>query len=101
MTCSEEKIAGGKLVRVSVEHAGSKAKVTITGDFFIHPEDSLFLIEGLLSGLDRDVAPEIVESTLSRAVIDNGIDMIGIDEKTIARLYKVALSLESNPAQHI
>jgi len=44
---SEEKIPEGKLLRVKVELSDKTEilKVQITGDFFIHPEEKLKLIE--------------------------------------------------------
>ncbi len=49
------KVPGGKLLRVSLEIENNTIKdIRITGDFFIHPENGIHLIENALKGADRD-----------------------------------------------
>ncbi|MFH0861965.1 MAG: hypothetical protein V1875_02940 [Candidatus Altiarchaeota archaeon] len=72
------KVPGGKLLKVTVEHDGkSILKASISGDFFIHPEDSVDRLEARL----RDAKPlevgKIVESSLS------GARLFGVDAKSI------------------
>jgi glutamine amidotransferase-like uncharacterized protein len=94
MTAREEKVPGGKLVKVTVD----KGNVILSGDFFIHPEEGAFLIERELSGLSGHETIETIEAMLSRLVKENGIELIGLDERVIARLYKGALHVASHRA---
>lgn len=53
MKMIERKIKNGKLVQVSVEFSGSRiSKLSITGDFFMHPEDAILDFENLFIGKD-------------------------------------------------
>ena len=46
-----KKIIGGKLVRIDVAFDERIETVKITGDFFLHPEDTLEEIVGVLEGV--------------------------------------------------
>ena len=48
---ASKKVPGGKLVRVHLQYDPFQLlKVSITGDFFMHPEDALEAIEDALIG---------------------------------------------------
>ncbi len=87
----EEKVPGGKLVRVSVTE-GPARRVEITGDFFMHPEEGNALIEYVLSRLGGAEPADVVERQLQRAVEEAGIELIGVDVPTIVRLYRRCLA---------
>jgi lipoate-protein ligase A len=54
----EHKVQGGKLIRVLLEEEGGRiARIRITGDFFLHPEDSIFELEKALEGSELEEAP--------------------------------------------
>jgi len=42
---ASRKVPGGKLIRIKVVFSDIIESVQITGDFFLHPEDSLLKIE--------------------------------------------------------
>jgi len=92
MPSCEEKVPGGKLVNVSVSRQG----VTVSGDFFIFPEEGVFLLEETLCSLKGDEPLDMIEAMLLRTTKKNGITLIGLDEHVIARLYKGALDVASH-----
>lgn len=83
----EEKVPGGKLVKIAVD----QGKVLLTGDFFIYPEEGTALIEQVLSSLGGQESQESVEAMLNRLTAEHHIELIGLDEHVIARLYVGAL----------
>jgi lipoate-protein ligase A len=93
----EEKVPGGKLARLSIKTDGSP-RVVLSGDFFIYPEEGIFIIEDVLSGLGGWEPLEEIETALMGAVNNNGIELVGLDVYVIARLYKGAMHVESNRA---
>lgn|SRR3989338_4169912 len=90
---SEEKIPEGKLLRVKVELSDKTEilKVQITGDFFIHPEEKLKLIEEMLSSIDSKSSEEQLNDMISRIILNNQIQLIGIDSEAIARNARKAI----------
>ncbi len=86
---AEEKVPGGKLVRVTVRRDGG---VEITGDFFAHPEDGITLIENALGRLDSTVPASDIEDLLKGIIAEAGIELIGVDVPAIVRLYKRCFS---------
>ncbi len=93
----EAKVAGGKLVRLEVMGSGPR-RVILSGDFFVYPEEGIFILEDVLSGLRGHEPPEAVESVLRDAVLKNGLELVGLDEQVIARLYKGAIRVEGHRA---
>ena len=85
---AEEKVEGGKLVRVKVEFIDKLNRVQITGDFFLHPEENLKDIEeGLLDTSIEATEQEIIDKIKAVVSLKN-ITMIGITAEVIARLIK-------------
>jgi lipoate-protein ligase A len=89
----EVKVSGGKLVRLVIEGSGPR-RITLSGDFFVYPEEGIFILEDVLSGLGGHEPLDAVESVLRDAVVKNRIELVGVDEGVIARLYKGALLVE-------
>ena len=92
MPSCEEKVPGGKLVNVSVSQRG----VTISGDFFIFPEEAVFQLEQALYNMSGDESIDTIEAILLQLVEEKRIKLIGLDEHVIARLYKGALDVASH-----
>ena len=86
-----EKVHGGKLVRVSVDYGRSINYAKITGDFFMHPEESITDIENCLRGIDRDAQQEHIAKKIKEVVLSNGIVLVGVTEDAIARVVKEAM----------
>lgn len=77
------KAPGEKLLRVSLDLGGGVVRAArISGDFFIHPEEGVLLLEKALCG-----APEWDELVLRlQSVIDaGGLELVGVSIESIAR----------------
>lgn len=64
-TSADHKVAGGKLLRVRMNiQEGKLAAITITGDFFMHPEEAIEMLEHMLLGcpLNEDAVRAGVEA---------------------------------------
>jgi lipoate---protein ligase len=74
---SIKKIPGGKLIRVDVIYSKKVEHVKITGDFFLHPEELITVLEQSLTGAEiplfKDLLVEHVETILN----DNHATLIG------------------------
>jgi hypothetical protein len=86
---AEDRAPGGKLVRLAVSGDG---RVRIAGDFFVHPEESLYLLEAMLGQMKGSEPEREIATILGQIVTITGIELIGLDVLTIARLYKRCLS---------
>ena len=89
----EAKAPGGKLVRLRLWRNGVR-RVTLSGDFFIYPEDGIIRIEEALSGLRGDEALKDIEAALNAAVEKYAIRLVGLDVPLIALLFKGAADVE-------
>jgi len=88
---AEEKVPGGKLVRVSIIDAPAR-RVEISGDFFMHPEEGIARLEAALGGLGGAEPADVVVRLLQSVVEEAGIELIGVDVPTIVRLYRRCLA---------
>ena len=76
------KMDNEKLVRISLEKEGEKIKtINISGDFFIHPESGISLLEDALDGIKIEKGH--LKEALDREVMDNHLELIGISTDTI------------------
>ena len=90
MRC-EEKVPNGKLVCVSVEaQDGQVAEVRITGDFFLHPEETIENVERSLEGVTVDIDEAEAASRIGAAL--EGAQLIGATAEDLARIFKKAVS---------
>ncbi len=89
MKTAEEKVPGGKLVRVSVTADG---RVEITGDFFAHPEEDITLIEDALSQLNGNEPTGKIERLLNDLMANADLELIGVNVPVIVRLYQRCLT---------
>ena len=84
-----EKVEGGKLLRIKAEYDETMiAQVTITGDFFLYPEDAISLLEQKCSNIERDFDVDILANDLNAFVTRHEIELIGITPKAIAQTLK-------------
>jgi hypothetical protein len=79
-----KKVPGGKLLNAHVSILNDKINVKITGDFFLHPENSLYLIEDSLNGLHYDITPMEIGMILKNVVDENNIQTIGFTISDLA-----------------
>lgn len=76
---ADYKVPGGKLLRVRLTLAGAAEppmieSIRITGDFFMHPEEAIEMLEALLTGVlfDEDAVREQVQT-----FFDSDVHVIG------------------------
>ena len=73
----EFKVPGGKLIVAETKvERGRLARVKITGDFFMHPEESIEELEGALAGLPADRGS--LENAVEVFFRSRSIDLIGV-----------------------
>ena len=76
------KMDNEKLVRISLELEGDEIKkINISGDFFIHPENGISLLEDAVVGIK--IEKGYIKEVLDREVMDNHLELIGISTDTI------------------
>lgn len=96
---SEEKVSGGKLLRVKVEFDGGIdgkiSSVAITGDFFLYPEEKLKEIEQTLKGISTSITEDKLTELIIRVVDNHKIEMVGISPEAIARNIKKAICVKN------
>ncbi|MCL2596018.1 MAG: lipoate--protein ligase family protein [Promicromonosporaceae bacterium] len=89
----EYKVPGGKLVVVDLEVAdGRIANPSVSGDFFLEPDEALPVIDGALAGLPADTPPgkiaeavaQALESAQEHGQIAGPVEMIGFDINAVA-----------------
>jgi len=75
------------MLRIDVEIEGNVIKdIRIAGDFFIHPEEAILLIENSLKGIEKNRVAE----TINHLLKEKSIKIIGFEprdlEEVIARI---------------
>ena len=85
---AEYKVPGGKLVASEVTVEGDiLSRVKITGDFFMHPEESIVTLEDALKGTRVDE----LEDTVDKFFEENQISLFGVSKKDIVKVIRMAL----------
>jgi Zn ribbon nucleic-acid-binding protein len=73
----------GKLIKIDVESKENKiSKLRIYGDFFLHPEDSIEIIENVLIGCRYDRCA--IKKTIDTVMKKNNIQSVGIDSDSLS-----------------
>ena len=88
---ASKKVEGGKLLKIEVDYDKKINNVKITGDFFLHPEDSINEIENSLKGLDVNEKEDNIIKKINEIVEKNNVEMIGISAEAIAETLKEAM----------
>ena len=86
------KARNGKLVRVKAVTEKAIESVQITGDFFLHPEESITAVESALSGIPADETESFFEEKISSALSDSNAVLHGISASDIALALKGAIA---------
>lgn len=80
------KVAGGKLLRVKTDVDGGVLRsVSITGDFFMHPEDGVTKLEAALTGLSAKSEIGVYVSRLNDVIHSHGFELLGFSASDIAQ----------------
>jgi len=82
------KVDGGKMIKISLTvDDGVIRNIRITGDFFVHPEDAVELLENKLAGTRiDDLAVNIDKEFAGNA----NVQLVGIDTVDIVHAVKLA-----------
>jgi lipoate-protein ligase A len=89
---STKKVPGGKLLRVKVQADEKITAVSITGDFFLHPEESLQTIEKSLIGLPTQTPENILAEKIHSALAEQKANFIGVSAEDIAQTLVEAIN---------
>ncbi|MDP8011424.1 MAG: lipoate protein ligase C-terminal domain-containing protein [Thermoplasmata archaeon] len=74
----EYKGKGSKLIRLEIEWKNDKInRINIYGDFFLHPEESIFDLEKELINKDKNEIKEILNNFFKK------VEYAGIDPDTL------------------
>jgi lipoate---protein ligase len=86
---AQRKVPAGKLVRIDAVCDGHHfSEIRITGDFFVHPEESLGGIERDLAAAGLTGGEADLEATVARIVAENGARTVGFGPEDIATLLR-------------
>ena len=86
------KVAGGKLLRVKCDVEGDLlTAVSLTGDFFMHPEDGVSELEKALIGMPAHAEVREFVSKLNDVIHANSYELIGFSASDIAQTLWSAL----------
>jgi lipoate-protein ligase A len=81
------KVPNGKLLRVAVEFEGDTVReLKISGDFFLHPETGIELLELAARGKKLNELENAFENTLKK----NKLLPLGFDAASLAQAIKMA-----------
>lgn len=90
------KVAGGKLLRVKMELDGGDRPVirtmSLTGDFFLHPESVLPEIEQALCGLGWPEDEAVYAAAVQKILDSHHATFIGVAPLDIAQAIRMAVS---------
>jgi lipoate-protein ligase A len=92
---AEYKVPGGKLlVAETTKGENQLVDLKITGDFFMHPEDSIEELESHLRGVS--LREGRVESAVNTFFRIHNVEMVGLSPEDI--IHVINLSLRENPS---
>jgi len=90
------KVPNGKLLRVDVEFDKKNIlNVKITGDFFLHPENTIELFEKKIKQIPTKFDCDKLIRTLNKIAVDNKAQLIGITTRDIIKTLEEAINAKS------
>lgn len=96
----EYKVLGGKLVVVDLQvRAGKLANVSVSGDFFLEPDEALLNINAALEGLDADLPASALAAAVKSSLGEEVI-MFGFSPEAISIAVRRALTKASGWLDH-
>ena len=97
----EYKVPGGKLVAVDVEEEdGRLAAVSVSGDFFLEPDEALDDINGALTGMPVGAGVGELASAVSGA-LDDSVALVGFTPEAIGVAVRRALGKATGWDDHV
>lgn len=96
----EYKVPGGKLVVVDLEvAAGQFSKVSVSGDFFLEPDEALEDINTALTGLPESSTAAEITGAITAGLPDGAV-LFGFSAEAVAVTVRRALSKATGWADH-
>jgi lipoate-protein ligase A len=86
-----KKIPGGKMVRVETTFDKKVESVKITGDFFLHPEETLDLIVNKITGSQLPLDKEMLILEIETILEQQEAQFIGANAREIVNILVEAL----------
>ena len=77
------KVPDGKMVRIEMDYTDKIEKISISGDFFMHPEDTIEKIEKALVGIELE--EEKIFDAIVKVAEDKKIEFFGVDASSLTR----------------
>jgi len=74
---ASRKIPGGKMMRVEVAYDAQIETVKITGDFFLHPEETMELIQQTIIGCHLPINKDELINNLENLMLKQKAEFIG------------------------
>lgn len=105
----EYKVPDGKLVVVDLEvDGGALRDVSVSGDFFLEPDEALPVLSGALEGVPADagvaqlvhVLDDALQLALDQGRIPGPVTLVGFDVRAVALAVRRALGLSTAWADH-
>jgi lipoate-protein ligase A len=81
-----------KLIRVNIDYSEKIDAITISGDFFIHPEEAVELMENQIKGLALSEL-DLISPRISSLINSHDIRLIGITPQIIEEVVKEAVKI--------
>ncbi len=91
-TSITRKIPGGKLVRLDITFSDQIESAKITGDFFLHPEDTLDDLTAAVRNATLPLDPDGLLSQLDRVLSNHDAQFIGASSKDLVSILQEALA---------
>lgn len=89
-----QKVPGGKLLQIEAECTdGIISSVSITGDFFLHPEEAVTDLEACFSGMRSDSSVAELIECVERVVTDQKLILVGVSPSDLAATVIQALAM--------
>jgi lipoate-protein ligase A len=96
----EYKVPGGKLVVVEFDvDDGRLANVSVSGDFFLEPDEALLDINSALTGLSHEAAAEDISSAVAAALRTEAV-LFGFSPAAVAVAVRRALAKATSWSDH-
>ena len=90
---ASEKVEGGKLVTIEVvADEGVVTKAKITGDFFLHPEESITDLENSLVGVKIPFDWIDAEKKVLTVITDKKLNLVGVKSGNLVSVLRKAVS---------
>lgn len=77
------KVPEGKMVRVEMDYDNKIINISISGDFFMHPEDGIEKIEDALTGVE--LKEENIFDAIVKVAEEEKIEFFGLDAASLTR----------------